>query len=82
MSLIISETGNVVIILPYVRDAVQSAEAHHTHNPRTHCILFADGHDKFKTLSLLSCVGVQWTDSLGETFPLQSCPLNDVYFGL
>jgi hypothetical protein len=56
MSFIISETGSVVIILPYVRAAVKSAETHthHTHNVRTHYILFASGHDKFKTLSLLS----------------------------
>lgn len=28
------------------------------------------------------CVGVQWTDRLGENFPLRSCLPNDVYFGL
>ena len=83
MSFIISETGSVVIILPYVRDAVKSAETHtpHPQSARTLHPVCLRAWQIQNTVTTV-CVGVQWTYRLGETFPLHGCLLNDVCVGL
>jgi len=66
-----------------VRDAVTSAVTHTPHPQSAHSLhpVCLEAWQIQNTVTS-GCVGVQWTDRLGQTFPLHSCLLNDVYFGL